>query len=86
MKRQVAESIKKYQEDKQIIEQFKELLAQVVAGLVGNKPFVIFIDELDFVLSIDKEQPGKSIKSQYGDINVGRYFGRFFDLTFELKF
>ena len=47
LKRQVAESIKKYQEDKQIVEQFKNLLAQVVTGLAGNKPFVIFIDELD---------------------------------------
>lgn len=109
LKSQVAESIKKYQEDKQIVEQFKELLAQVVAGLAGNKPFVIFIDELDrcrplyaieflervkhlfgvrgliFVLSIDKEQLGESIKSQYGDIDIERYFMRFFDWTFELR-
>ena len=41
------EAIKQYQEDKQIVEQFKNLLAQVVAGLADNKPFVIFIDELD---------------------------------------
>ena len=103
------EAIKQYQQDKQIVEQFKNLLAQVVAGLAGNKPFVIFIDELDrcrplyaiellervkhlfgvrgliFVLSIDKEQLGESIKSQYGDINIERYFRRFFDLTFELR-
>lgn len=109
MKRQVAESIKKYQEDKQIVEQFKKLLAQVVAGLAGNKPFVIFIDELDrcrplyaieflervkhlfgvkgliFVLSIDKEQLGKSIKSQYGNIDTERYFMRFFDWTYTLR-
>ena len=103
------EAIKQYQEDKQIVERFKNLLAQVVAGLADNKPFVIFIDELDrcrplyaieflervkhlfgvkgliFVLSIDKEQLGESIKSQYGDINIERYFRRFFDLTFELR-
>lgn len=109
LKSQVAESIKKYQEDKQIVERFKNLLAQVVAGLADNKPFVIFIDELDrcrppyaiellervkhlfgvrgliFVLSIDKEQLGKSIKSQYGNIDTERYFRRFFDLTFELR-
>ena len=106
---QVAESIKKYQEDKQIVERFKKLLAQVVAGLADNKPFVIFIDELDrcrplyaieflervkhlfgvrgliFVLSTDKEQLGESIKSQYGDINIERYFRRFFDLTYMLR-
>ena len=106
---QVAESIKKYQEDKQIVERFKKLLAQVVAGLADNKPFVIFIDELDrcrppyaiellervkhlfgvrgliFVLSIDKEQLGESIKSQYGDIDTERYFRRFFDLTYMLR-
>ena len=109
LKSQVAESIKKYQEDKQIVEQFKKLLAQVVAGLAGNKPFVIFIDELDrcrplyaieflervkhlfgvrgliFVLSIDKEQLGESIKSQYGDIVIERYFMRFFDWTYMLR-
>lgn len=109
MKRQVAESIKKYQEDKQIVEQFKNLLAQVVAGLADNKPFVIFIDELDrcrplyaieflervkhlfgvrgliFVLSIDKEQLGESIKSQYGNIDTERYFRRFFDWTYTLR-
>ena len=103
------EAIKQYQEDKQIVERFKNLLAQVVAGLADNKPFVIFIDELDrcrplyaieflervkhlfgvrgliFVLSIDKEQLGESIKSQYGDIDTERYFRRFFDLTFELR-
>ena len=106
---QATESIKKYQEDKQIIERFKKLLAQVVAGLAGNKPFVIFIDELDrcrplyaieflervkhlfgvkgliFVLSIDKEQLGESIKSQYGNIDTERYFMRFFDLTYMLR-
>ena len=109
LKSQVAESIKKYQEDKQIVERFKNLLAQVVAGLAGNKPFVIFIDELDrcrplyaieflervkhlfgvrgliFVLSIDKEQLGESIKSQYGNIDVEPYFRRFFDWIYRLR-
>ena len=81
----------------------------MVAGLAGNKPFVIFIDELDrcrppyaiellervkhlfgvrgliFVLSIDREQLGESIKSQYGNIDTERYFRRFFDWTYTLR-
>lgn len=37
-----------------------------------------------FVLSIDKEQLGESIKSQYGNIDANQYLKRFFDLEYQL--
>lgn len=38
-----------------------------------------------FVLSIDKEQLGESIKSQYGNIDANQYLRRFFDLEYHLS-
>lgn len=38
-----------------------------------------------FVLSIDKEQLGESIKSQYGNIDTNQYLKRFFDLEYHLN-
>lgn len=38
-----------------------------------------------FVLSIDKEQLGESIKSQYGNIDTNQYLKRFFDLEYHLS-
>lgn len=38
-----------------------------------------------FILSIDKEQLGESIKSQYGNIDANQYLRRFFDLEYHLS-
>ena len=43
------------------------------------------IDNLVFVLSIDKDNLMKSIKSQYGDIDTENYLRRFIDFEFNLK-
>jgi hypothetical protein len=42
------------------------------------------INNLIFVLSIDKEQLGLSIQSQYGQIDTDNYLRRFIDLEFRL--
>ena len=42
------------------------------------------IDHVVFVLGIDREQLGHSIKSVYGNIDVGNYLHRFIDLEFVL--
>lgn len=43
------------------------------------------ISNLVFVLGIDREQLGSSIKSVYGDIEVDAYLRRFFDMEFSLR-
>lgn len=43
------------------------------------------IDNLTFVLSIDKKQLSESIKSQYGNIDTNNYLRRFIDLEYRLK-
>jgi hypothetical protein len=89
--------IENYSSEKNVLENIDE-----------DKPFVIFIDELDrcrplcaiellerikhvfgienliFVLSIDKKQLVESIKSQYGNINADVYLKRFIDLEYNL--
>lgn len=101
--------IKGYSEDKKLTEQFKEALSEMLQKLDGEKPFVIFIDELDrcrplyaiellerikhlfgieglvFVLSIDKKELSKSIKTQYGEIDTNNYLKRFIQLEYRLS-
>lgn len=43
------------------------------------------IDGLIFVLAIDKNQLGESIKSQYGNIDTDNYLKRFIDMEYSLK-
>lgn len=107
------ERIKKYEEDKATIDDFKEHLSKFVEVLTGKddgkKPLIIFIDELDrcrptyalellekakhffdikgiiFILAIDKEQIGHSIRSVYGaGMDVDGYLRRFIDLDYHL--
>lgn len=42
------------------------------------------IEHMVFVLGIDRENLGKSVQSEYGDINVEHYLHRFFDFDFRL--
>lgn len=103
------ELIDNYSKEKNITEEFKTSIHSVLNHMDSEKPFVIFIDELDrcrplyaiellerikhvfgidqliFVLSIDKKQLSESIKSQYGAIDTDNYLRRFIDLEFNLK-
>lgn len=98
-----------YEEEKNKILEFKQEFCNFIKEISPNKPFIIFIDELDrcrplyaidllerikhifgienviFVLSIDKKELSNSIKSQYGDIDTNEYLRRFIDLEFKLE-
>ncbi|MBM7558113.1 KAP family P-loop NTPase fold protein [Halanaerobacter jeridensis] len=106
--------IKKHEEAKNTIEQFKEYLfdfADEITKIDGEdgKPLIFFIDELDrcrpnyaleilenakhffnvdniiFVLGIDKNQIGNSIKAIYGSgMEADGYLRRFIDLNYSL--
>jgi len=103
------ELIENYSNEKNIIVEFKKSVYEVLSKIDSDKPFIIFIDELDrcrplyaiellerikhvfgienliFILSIDKKQLAESIKSQYGNIDTDNYLRRFIDLEYQLK-
>ena len=103
------ELIENYSSEKQIIVEFKKSIYDMLSKMDSDKPFIIFIDELDrcrplyaiellervkhvfginnliFVLSVDKKQLAESIKSQYGNIDTDNYLRRFIDLEYQLK-
>lgn len=105
----VSEMIQNYNREKDTLEEFKDAMNLLIKEINRDKPFVIFVDELDrcrplytiklleklkhvfgidnliFVLAIDKEQLMESIKSQYGQINADKYLKRFIDLEYNLK-
>lgn len=102
------ELIEKYSEEKNVLREFKQSIENVLKENDKDKPFIIFIDELDrcrplysiellerikhvfginnltFVLSMDKKQLSESIKSQYGNIDTDNYLRRFIDLEYNL--
>lgn len=93
-----------------LISDFREQLASFANEVGGNKPLLIFVDELDrcrpdyavqmlerikhffsidniiFVLSVDKHVICESIKAIYGGLNIDTeaYLRRFIDLEFSL--
>lgn len=95
---------------KKLVNDFHEQLAKSAKDIGGDKPLIIFVDELDrcrpdyavqmlerikhffsidniiFVLSIDKKVLCKSIKAIYGglEIDTEAYLRRFIDLEFDL--
>ncbi|CAC9590368.1 Putative phage protein [Bathymodiolus heckerae thiotrophic gill symbiont] len=101
--------IEGYKKDEDITKNFKDSIGKLLSSVDSEKPFVIFIDELDrcrplysiellerikhlfnidnliFILSIDKKQLSESIKSQYGGIDTNNYLRRFIDLEYRLK-
>lgn len=103
------ELIENYYSEKNIIVEFKKSVHEVLSKIDSDKPFIIFIDELDrcrplyaiellerikhvfgienliFILSIDKKQLAESIKSQYGNIDTDNYLRRFIDLEYQLN-
>lgn len=103
------ELIENYSAEKEIIVEFKKSVHEVLSKIDSDKPFIIFIDELDrcrplyaiellerikhvfgidnliFILSIDKKQLSESIKSQYGNIDTDNYLRRFIDLEYQLN-
>ena len=105
----VSELIDNYNSEKKLLEEFKESMTLLIKEINEDKPFVIFIDELDrcrplyaiellerlkhifgvdnliFILAIDKKQLSESIKSQYGKIDANKYLKRFIDLEYNMK-
>jgi len=103
------ELIENYSKEKELTTEFKNSIQKLLENINSDKPFIIFIDELDrcrplyaiellervkhifgiddliFVLSIDKNQLSESIKSQYGNIDANSYLKRFIDLEYNLK-
>jgi hypothetical protein len=53
--------------------------------LLERVKHIFGIDNLIFILSIDKTQLSESIKSQYGNIDTNNYLKRFIDLEYNLQ-
>ena len=101
--------IQQYSKEKELTTKFKETMNELLNTMDKEKPFIIFIDELDrcrplyaiellerikhlfgidnliFILSIDKLQLSESIKSQYGNIDTNNYLRRFIDIEYKLQ-
>lgn len=95
---------------KKLVNDFREQLAKSAKDIGGDKPLIIFVDELDrcrpdyavhmlerikhffaidniiFVLSVDKKVLCKSIEAVYGglEIDTEAYLRRFVDIEFDL--
>lgn len=95
---------------KKLVNDFREQLAKSAKDIGGDKPLIIFVDELDrcrpdyavqmlerikhffaidniiFVLSIDKKVLCKSIEAVYGGLKIDTeaYLRRFVDIEFDL--
>jgi hypothetical protein len=95
---------------KKLVNDFREQLAKSAKDIGGDKPLIIFVDELDrcrpdyavhmlerikhffaidniiFVLSVDKKVLCKSIKAVYGGLKIDTeaYLRRFVDIEFDL--
>ena len=95
---------------KKLVNDFREQLAKSAKDIGGDKPLIIFVDELDrcrpdyavhmlerikhffaidnifFVLSVDKKVLCESIKAVYGglEIDTEAYLRRFVDIEFDL--
>lgn len=103
-----AEVLKEHGSTKQLVDDFKKELGNIVETL-GKQPLFFFVDELDrckptysvelleaikhlfetsgiiFVLSLDREQLGHSVKAAYGDgIDADGYLRRFIDLEYRI--
>lgn len=101
--------IQQYSKEKELTTKFKDTMNELLNTMDKEKPFIIFIDELDrcrplyaiellerikhlfgidnliFILSIDKLQLSESIKSQYGNIDTNNYLRRFIDIEYKLQ-
>ena len=101
--------IQQYSKEKELTTKFKDTMNELLNTIDKEKPFIIFIDELDrcrplyaiellerikhlfgidnliFILSIDKLQLSESIKSQYGNIDTNNYLRRFIDIEYKLQ-
>ena len=95
---------------KKLVNDFREQLAKSAKDIGGDKPLIIFVDELDrcrpdyavqmlerikhffsidniiFVLSVDKKVLCKSIEAVYGGLKIDTeaYLRRFVDIEFDL--
>lgn len=102
--------ITSYCEQKEAVQEFRKELQTFIKEHNGNKPLILFIDELDrckpsyaveflerikhffsidnlvFVISVDKKHLAESIKGHYGSANIDtdEYLRRFFDIEFFL--
>ncbi len=102
--------IKSHRDQKEAIKQFRTELQTFIKEQNGDKPLVLFIDELDrckpsyaveflerikhffsidnivFVISVDKKHLAESIKGHYGSDNIDtdEYLRRFFEIEFFL--
>lgn len=84
----VIESIYKEKENKIFvifIDELDRCRPLYAIELLERVKHVFGIENLVFVLSIDKKQLSESIKSQYGNIDTDNYLRRFFDLEYRLE-